>query len=62
MQVVELVYVILTLLIEVLVDVILIQLLKATSEEMTTRPGSHRVIATRKLYHLAGPTYSGALV
>ncbi len=46
---------------EVPVDVILAQPLKATSEEKTARPSSHGVVASRKLYCLTGPTHSGVL-
>ncbi len=59
MPVVELVGVTLALSMEVLVDVILIQPLKATSGEKTARPGSHGVVASRKLYRLAGPAHFG---
>ncbi len=44
---------------EVLVGVILAQPLKATSEEKTAWPGSHGVIASRKLHRLAGSAYLG---
>ncbi len=59
MQVVELASVILALSIEVLVSVILIQLLKATSGEKTAWPGSLGVVASRKLYRLTRPMYLG---
>ncbi len=61
MQVIELGDVILALSIEVLVDVILAQLLKATSREKTARPGSHGVMITRKLQCFTRPTYSEVL-
>ncbi len=61
MPVVELIGDILALSIEVLVGVILAQPLKATSREKTTRPGSHGVVASRKLYRLAGPAHLGVL-
>ncbi len=61
MPVVELVEGTLALSIEVLVDVILAQPLKATSGEKTARPGFHGVVASRKLYCLAGPTHLGVL-
>ncbi len=44
---------------EVLVGVILAQLLKATSGEKTARPGSHGVVASRKLHCLARPAHFG---
>ncbi len=44
---------------EVLVGVILAQPLKAISEEKTARPGSHGVVASRKLHCLAGPAHLG---
>ncbi len=42
---------------EVLVGIILTQPLKATSGEKTARPGSHGVVANRKLHYLAGPAH-----
>ncbi len=57
MPVVELVGGTLALSIEVLVGIILAQPLKATSGEKTARPYSHGVVASRKLYHLAGPAH-----
>ncbi len=57
MLVVELVGGTLALLMEMLVGVILAQPLKATSGEKTTRPGFHKVIASRKLHCLTGPIY-----
>ncbi len=59
MPVVELVGGTLALLMEVLVDVILAQPLKATSGEKTAWPGSHGVVASRKLHCLAGPAHLG---
>ncbi len=59
MPVVEQVGNTLTLSMEVLVDVILVQPLKATSGEKTARPGSHGVVASRKLHCLAGPAHLG---
>ncbi len=59
MQVVELVGGTLALSIEVLVGVILAQPLKATSREKKTRPGSHGVVASRKLHRLVGPMHLG---
>ncbi len=59
MSVVELIGGTLALSIEVLVDVILAQPLKATSGEKTARLGSHGVVANRKLYRLAEPTHLG---
>ncbi len=44
---------------EVLVGVILTQPLRATSGEKMARPGSHRVVASKKLHRLAGPTHFG---
>ncbi len=44
---------------EMLVGVILTQPLKATSGEKTARPGSHGVVASRKLHRLAGPAHFG---
>ncbi len=57
MPVVELVGGTLALSIEVLVGVILAQPLKVTSGEKTTRPCFHGVVASRKLYCLAGPAH-----
>ncbi len=59
MPVVELVGSILALSMEVLVGVILAQPLKATSREKTARPGSHGVVASRKLYRLVKPAHLG---
>ncbi len=59
MPVVELLGGTLALSMEVLVDVILTQPLKATSGEKTARPGSHGVVASRKLHRLAGPAHLG---
>ncbi len=42
---------------EVLVGVILSQLLKTTSGEMTAQPGSHEFVVVSKLYCLARPMY-----
>ncbi len=42
-----------------LVGVILIQPLKVTSREKTAGPGSHGVVASRKLHCLAEPVHSG---
>ncbi len=61
MPVVKLVGDTLALSIEVLVDVILAQPLKATSGEKTAQPGSHGVVASRKLHCLVGPAYLGVL-
>ncbi len=62
MPVVELVRGTLALSMEVLVGVILAQPLKATSgEKKTARPGSHRVVASRKLHRLAGLAHLGVL-
>ncbi len=59
MQVVELADAILALSLEVLVGIILVQPLKATSGETTTWLGSHGVVAVRKLHCLARPTHLG---
>ncbi len=59
MQVVELVGGTLALSMKVLEDVNLVQPLKATSGEKTARPGSHGVVASRKLHCLARPAHSG---
>ncbi len=59
MPMVELVGGTLTLSIEVLVGVILTQLLKATSGEKMAWPGSHKVIASKKLHHLAESIHLG---
>ncbi len=61
MQVVKLAGVILALLIEVLIDVILAQPLKATSGEKIARPGSHGVMAIKKLHRLVRPMHSEVL-
>lgn len=54
---IKLIGVILALLMEVLIDIILTQLLKATSGEDMARPGSYKVMATRKLYCFARLIY-----
>ncbi len=59
MPVVELVGGTLALSMEVLVDVILAQPLKATSGEKTARPCFHGVVASKKLHRLAGPAHFG---
>ncbi len=58
MQVIKLAGIILALSIEVLVDVILAQLLKAISGTKTAWLGSHGIMTTRKLHCLVGLTYS----
>ena len=50
---VELKVVIFILSIEILVDVIFAQSLKATSREKMAQPSSYGFIATRKLYYVA---------
>ncbi len=59
MPVVELIGGTFTLSMEVLVVVILAQPLKATSGEKTARPGSHGVVASRKLHHLVELAHFG---
>ncbi len=46
---------------EVLVDIILVQPLKATSREKTAWLGSYRFIIARKLYCFVKPMHSGVL-
>ncbi len=59
MPVVELVGGTFALSMEVLVDVIFAQPLKATSGEKTARPGAHGFVASRQLHRLARPAYLG---
>ncbi len=59
MPVVELVGGTLALSMEVMVGVILAQPLKATSRKKTARPGSHGVVASRKLHCLTEPANLG---
>lgn len=54
---IELASVIFALLMEVLVDVILVQPLKATSREKTAWPVSHRFIIAKKLHRFTEPTH-----
>ncbi len=61
MPVVKLVGCIFALSMEVLVDVILAQLLKAISGEKIARPGSHGVVASRMLHRLVEPANLGVL-
>ena len=62
MQIVELASVILTLAMEILVDVIFVQPLKAISREMTARPGFHGFVIAKKLHCLAIPIHLRVLV
>lgn len=57
MQVVNLVGIIFDLSMEVLVENTLVQLLKATSREITAWLGSYLFVIVRKLHCLAEPTY-----